>query len=416
MNNVKNNQEIGRYLEKLISENFESRRKFCIKVLEVQFNAKPSEEQIANYSNKISQIIKGRKGIQIADLPIYANLLNVSCDEILSCGEKYIPIKNHMTNYQLAFSTDKKVWEKYINVEDSIALNYDEYGKSLIDYAFQFKNYDLVKYLISINYINIIPEKDFSDNVNKGALWAAETSVKKNNRNYLYNPYVYERQTERNLRTNLIILAIKNKDYKMLERLHAREMPELYGMDYINLTPYCGDRINNDDSFKDDASCIDELIETIANSDENMIDYFSSEFNVQSRFNRTNTVMYPYLDRIVEKMLLLNIREVELPIRRITQHNKKMYEKLVELIDEAHIRMCKLLGIEPTSKGYRKICKDIVINNNYNLISFWNVKEKGILTDIFRINENSSSPLLRELIKDSNEWYDKIINLAEKED
>ena len=116
MNNVKNNQEIGRYLEKLISENFESRRKFCIKVLEVQFNAKPSEEQIANYSNKISQIIKGRKGIQIADLPIYANLLNVSCDEILSCGEKYIPIKNHMTNYQLAFSTDKKVWEKYINV------------------------------------------------------------------------------------------------------------------------------------------------------------------------------------------------------------------------------------------------------------------------------------------------------------
>lgn len=415
MNNVKNNQEIGRYLEKLISENFESRRKFCIKVLEVQFNAKPSEEQIANYSNKISQIIKGRKGIQIADLPIYANLLNVSCDEILSCGEKYIPIKNHMTNYQLAFSTDKKVWEKYINVEDSIALNYDEYGKSLIDYAFQFKNYDLVKYLISINYINIIPEKDFSDNVNKGALWAAETSVKKNNSNYVYNTYVYERQTERNLRTNLIILAIKNKDYKMLERLHAREMPELYGMDYTCPIPY-ENNIENYQSYQTETSCIDELIETIANSDENMIDYFSSEFNVQSRFNRTNTVMYPYLDRIVEKMLLLNIREVELPIRRITQHNKKMYEKLVELIDEAHIRMCKLLGIEPTSKEYRKICKDIVINNNYNLISFWNVKEKGILTDIFRINENSSSPLLRELIKDSNEWYDKIINLAVKED
>lgn len=115
-------------------------------------------------------------------------------------------------------------------------------------------------------------------------------------------------------------------------------------------------------------------------------------------------------------MLLLNIREVELPIRRITQHNKKMYEKLVKLIDEAHISMCERWGVEPTQKGYRKICKDIVINKNYNLIAFWNVKEKGILTDIFRIDENSSSPLLRELIKDSNEWYDKIINLAGKED
>lgn len=415
MNNVKNNQEIGRYLEKLISENFESRRKFCIKVLDVQFNAKPSEEQIANYSNKISQIIKGRKGIQIADLPIYANLLNVSCDEILSCGEKYIPIKNHMTNYQLAFSTDKKVWEKYINVEDSISLNYDEYGKSLIDYAFQFKNYELVKYLISIDYINITPEKYSSDNVNEGTLWVAETSVKKNNRNYLYNPYVYESQTERNLRTNLIILAIRNKDYKMLERLHAREVPELYGIDYVCPIPY-GDNIENYQSYQTETSCIDELIETIANSDENMIDYFSSEFNVQSRFNRTNTVMYPYLDRIVEKMLLLNIREVELPIRRITQHNKKMYEKLVKLIDEAHISMCKFWGVEPTQKEYRKICNDIVINKNYNLIAFWNVKEKGILTDIFRIDENSSSPILRELIKESNEWYDKIINLAKKED
>ncbi|MEE3439802.1 hypothetical protein [Ruminococcus sp.] len=415
MNNVKNNQQIGKYLEKLISENFESRRKFCIKVLDVQFNAKPSEEQIANYSNKISQIIKGRKGIQIADLPIYANLLNVSCDEILSCGEKYIPIKNHMTNYQLAFSTDKKVWEKYINVEDSISLNYDEYGKSLIDYAFQFKNYDLVKYLISIDYINITPEKYFSDNVNKGALWVAETSVKQNNKNYVYNPYVYERQTERNLRTNLIILAIKNKDYKMIERLHAREIPELYGMDYTCPIPY-GDIIKNYQSYQTETSCIDELIETIANSDENMIDYFSSEFNVQSKHNRTNTVMCPYLDKIVEKMLLLNIREVELPIRRITQHNKKMYEKLVKLLDEAHISMCKFGGVEPTQKEYRKICKDIVIDKNYNLIAFYNEKKKGILTDIFRINENSSSPLLRELIKDSNEWYDKIINLAGKED
>ena len=78
--------------------------------------------------------------------------------------------------------------------------------------------------------------------------------------------------------------------------------------------------------------------------------------------------------------------------------------------------MCKFWGVEPTQKEYRKICNDIVINKNYNLIAFWNVKEKGILTDIFRIDENSSSPILRELIKESNEWYDKIINLAEKED
>lgn len=93
-----------------------------------------------------------------------------------------------------------------------------------------------------------------------------------------------------------------------------------------------------------------------------------------------------------------------------------MYEKLVKLIDKAHISMCKFWDVEPTQKSIEKYVMILIINKNYNLIAFWNVKEKGILTDIFRIDENSSSPILRELVKESNEWYDKIINLAEKED
>lgn len=35
-------------------------------------------------------------------------------------------------------------------------MNYDEYGKSVVDYALEFKNYDFIKYLISGGHLNFV--------------------------------------------------------------------------------------------------------------------------------------------------------------------------------------------------------------------------------------------------------------------
>lgn len=91
-------------------------------------------EQIRRTTNKVNQIIKGdRATVQVDDLPFFCELLQVSCEQIFSCGDCYRPIKNHITNYEVAFSQNCKEWEAYMKREDNLFLNYDEYGKSVVD-------------------------------------------------------------------------------------------------------------------------------------------------------------------------------------------------------------------------------------------------------------------------------------------
>ena len=106
--------------------------------------------------NRICQIKKGRKWIQVEDLPIFSDILGVSIEELLSAGNYFIPDASRMTNYSVAFSKDRKIWEEYVNNPEGVFVNYDEYGKSVIDYALQFKNYDFLKYLLDEGIISVL--------------------------------------------------------------------------------------------------------------------------------------------------------------------------------------------------------------------------------------------------------------------
>ena len=48
------------------------------------------------------------------------------------------------------------VWEEYLSREDCIAAYADEFGKTVVDYAIEFKNYDFIKYLVDHDYITLV--------------------------------------------------------------------------------------------------------------------------------------------------------------------------------------------------------------------------------------------------------------------
>lgn len=136
-------EKMGAYLKKLIEERYPSHRKFgkaYLEAIDVQVN----DEELRKISNKLSQIINGKKGIQLEDLMVFTDLLGVSCEEIITGGNYFVPVASHMTNYEIAFTDDPRVWKKYMEREDKIFLNSDEYGKTVIEYALEFKNYKLI--------------------------------------------------------------------------------------------------------------------------------------------------------------------------------------------------------------------------------------------------------------------------------
>ena len=150
-------KDIGMYLAKLIDGKFSSKRQFCKAYLEADGET-ANEDEIRNMSNRLSQIIKGRKSVQVYDLPVFVRLLDVSCEEILSAGKCFVPVTTHLTNYAVAFTQNEKDWESYVHREDGIILNADEYGKTVIDYALEFKNYKFLRYLMEKGYIYFVGE------------------------------------------------------------------------------------------------------------------------------------------------------------------------------------------------------------------------------------------------------------------
>ena len=147
-----NNKKIGAYLSDLIDRKYPSKRQFC-KAYIVAIGGEVNDEEIQKMANRISQITKGTKAIQTYDLPIFTDLLEVSCEQILSAGEYSVPQSKRVTNYSIAFSKDPEEWEEFINREDKLILNQDEYCKTIIDYALEFGNYNLLKYLMDKKYI-----------------------------------------------------------------------------------------------------------------------------------------------------------------------------------------------------------------------------------------------------------------------
>jgi len=157
---IEDNLKIGRYLDGLINRNFRSRRQFCRAYLKAT-NSPVNDEELRKKNNRFSQIVKGKKGLQLYDLLVVTDLLGISCEELLSCGKSFVPVSSHMTNYDIAFSKNPKDWKKYMDSEDSLFLNADEYGKTVVDYALEFKNYAFIDWLMDKDYISFDEQECF---------------------------------------------------------------------------------------------------------------------------------------------------------------------------------------------------------------------------------------------------------------
>lgn len=322
----KSNEKIGEYLNKLILAKYEKMRRFCIAYIKLSGLDGNDSSVVAKMQNRMSQIIRGNKAIQIYDLPIFCELLDVSCEEILSAGRHFAPISGHVTNYEIAFSKDKSMWDKYINREDKLILNPDEYNKTVIDYAFEFKNYDLLKYLMDNGYIWFVDDSKY-DCHERTFGFCAGTSIKRREigcQDTLDVTLKYHSE-ERGLRQKMVALALENRDFAMLDCLRAREVPALYqACSYMNPQTKCKDYYSE--------SVIKEIAEA---NDEKVFRYFSEDFPIKDHFGREHWFIYPYMGKLLELLITNRNKYAEAVLKCTIDHNKRVYRKLKEMVNKA---------------------------------------------------------------------------------
>ena len=401
------NKEIGEYLRKLTREHgHKNDTDFDKAYLDEKYGrGNWNEDNLKTTKNTFSQIFNGQKGITTEQLMIVSKLLCVSCEEILSAGKHYVPTKNHITNYEIAQSKNKKVWDEYMKREDRLFLNCDEYRKSVIDYALEFENYDFIKYLLDEGFIWFVSESHYDNDISYGA----GTKIKSNWDRFSPLPDGFTTQElfeKDKLRTQTAVLAIKHGDCDILDSLRARETPDIH-----NVNTFILGSVN----FNLTQNRNDDLIEAIAlTENEKIIDYFSEEFIIKNRDVNENTYIFPYLSDVIEKMIEnKNYKSAEVIIRKAIEHNKNTYNKISDIIDKCYKYFIDLYGREDVVSNI-DIKNYIEYRDNWVSVLVLIMRSPmSLKTNIIKVKSKCSS--LESLIKELNEWHNKIISLGGEE-
>lgn len=388
--------DISNYLEVLIKkkyketgdQRFKNVRQFCIAYLEEE-GIEPAEDEVRKMTNHMSGMKNENKPIRLKDLPIFTKLLDVSCEDILSAGKVRSYNENHITNYKLAASRNEKLWQSYINNEAEFLLNPDEYDKTILDYAFEFKNYPLLKYLIDNEYIWFV-EQNPGERCGMG--FYGGTSIK---RRPLGNSKIMEAQLTENdsLRRKMIVLAIEKSDIDMLDELRAREIPPMYQL------KTAGNPHTDFEKFYDT-----EMVEALSKADEAVLDYFSKEITVITSFKNTpQKYMFPSIGILLEKLIANKNKCTEAILNRCIEHNRNTYVFVKEIVERQ---------IDYYHRCYFDYFKD------GNIISVLDSQRKfrddvkdGIVTNIIKVNSQSDSFVISNLIHELNKCFDDILAL-----
>ena len=397
---VRDNKEIGLNLEILILKKYRSVRQFCKYYLGLVGLDSEDPVEIRRLANRFSQILNGKKALQVHDLPVISELLGVSCEEILSCGDTRIPLSNRRTNYNIAFSNNPIDWEEYLSRDDHIAAYADEFGKTVLDYAIEFKNYKFIKYLIKRGYITLISDSpdDWAWTTNFGA----ESKIVE--RPFEHPTLKEEFYTNKLLRSQILSLAIENEDMDTLETFRAKEVPP-----QLRVNMYLGDL--------DISGYYDEtFIKEIVGSSVKIFNYFLKEYMLKSQNDKYEIEwLYPFAGEIVEQCIKTKNSERALrAINKITEHNKKAYEDLRRRFLLAAKKNKDFYRTRSYQEAVSMVAHDYHISKEKNFVSLCPFRIEGVdplAFHIIKINASSKDEEIQNKINKANDWYDKILNL-----
>ena len=370
----------GRYLETRIKQSYKSVRRFCIAYLKMRDGEEPEDDRIGNMQNKMSQIIQGKKGIQLDDIPYFCDLLKISCEELLSAGRCAAPHSGHVTNYDVAYSRDEAVWREYIEREDRLILNPDEYNKTVIDYAFDFRNYALLKFLTDNKYIWFVDDAVYDFNEMAFGFGAGTSITRQRTDGPDLDTQLRYECEKRGLRQKMIALALENCDLDMLTELRAREIPTLYAH---CLSPFaehsCGDCFE------------EEVIDEIVRSDSKVLDYFSQEFVITDKFGYQHRFLYPYMQQILERLIKNNSKYAEVLLRRSIEHNEKVLEKLSGMVADA----LEAAKASCNCENYKVPAEDMI----RNVMWYYKFTEEGLLSYYYVISRHDVPKFCANVIR-----------------
>ena len=303
--------------------------------------------------------------------------------------------------------------------EDGLFLNPDEYNKTVIDYAFEFKNFDFLKYLLDNEYIWFADnsENDFSHHIHG---FGAGTSVKIKERDRISRttlPLELERDCEeKGLRQKMIALAIENKAFTLLDTLRAREIPTFYQFcRNTNIQTHCKDYYEED--------VIDQIIDS---DDGKLFDYFATPVTILDPWEGQHTFIYPFFSDLLEEMIALKNNHSETLLKKAINYNQQTLSQVKEIVqknfenkkeelywDHNNPNLTEPALLSEIAVLAMKSLEPFIFDNNLVFFRYYSEPKTAVrfCTNCIHINATSKNPLVNDLIQKVNDLYEAIIHI-----
>ena len=416
MYNVESNKKIGTYLsEKIKEKGYNKIRPFCKAGLKLIGKDCTDSGEVQREYNRLTQILYGNKRVQLDDIPWLCELLDISCEELLSAGKVHAPLAARQTNYSTALSNDRNDWERFVKHVDSPIQHPDEYGKNAIDYALEHDNYEFLKFLMNEGYIWFDDGNPDDYVLTFGAGTSIESICPVD-----WNDRLTSQMYQDEFRKKLIKMAFKHKDLNTLKELRARDCPKFY---------YCLRDVWSNDLHLDE-EYDEELVNMIAKSSNKVIEYFVEPFTVRDRIqykdgvSRNYTMTFPYMSELLDALIKYKSKYAEFALRTCIEHSEETYKKLKECFEDFAKNGIKGLSYKADDdweKQYKSQQFGFWLSTYYrfcpkdHIVSFSNgYMPHAYITNIAEVKESSEDPIIKGLSKQLNDLYKKISSFEEE--
>ena len=241
--------------------------------------------------------------------------------------------------------------------------------------------------------------------------FGAGTSIEKKIFPYPQNLNVLDVQLKMRdeLRTHMATLAIQHRDIEMLDQLHAREIPSLYQISAFSSAPTACEQYYNT-----------ELMDALTHTDNEVLEYFSEEFEITGRVGFSNRFLFPFIGELIERLLQNNRPFAEYMLKDAIRHNQSVYDQLSILLTDA-VNFYKRLdydmaNIKKKNDVTRGILRDLDFFDG-DLVSYFALlpgTEKGLNSNIIQVNAESADTMINRQITELNELYNAIRHITPK--
>ena len=208
----------------------------------------------------------------------------------------------------------------------------------------------------------------------------------------------------------MITLAIKNNDFDVLDQLHARELPMLYTLGCMYVFHPRSDELPSSQN-------IDNMIQCIASSSKETLNYFFENFEITSSPPRqeSSSFIFPYSGAVLDIMIRQKNRNVSYILEKVITYNKSILKKLLQLTNNSIKSLTAFYesangSFHSNSHYIHEAWKNYYFYPQTGFVAYttpvYLKPYHGFITNVVHVTTKSSDSEIQFLIDELNETYD----------